>query len=94
MKYKYDVVQKFRGDGIVVKAPQLIDLIKRDVSRGKWNIYEGGDENHTAKISYKGNGWEYGEHIFITGSQREIQYFENQIKDFIKVIPRKFKAKN
>ena len=93
MKYKYDVVQKFRGDGVVVKAPQLIDLIKRDVSRGKWNIYEGGDDKHTAKVSYKGNGWEYGEHIFIDGSQREIQFLENKIQEFIKVIPRKFKEK-
>ena len=94
MKYKYGVIDKFDGNSVVVKAPQLIDLIRRDVSRGKWNIYEGGDDHHTAKISYKGNNWEYGEHIFITGSQREIQYFESKIKEFIEVIPRKFKAKN
>jgi len=52
MQYKYGVVDKFvKGEGVVVKAPQLIDLIKRDVHRGKWNIYEGGDKKHTAKVS-------------------------------------------
>ena len=94
MKYKYDVVGKFKGDGTAVKVPQLIDLLKRDVARGKWNIYEGGDETHTAKVSYKGKNWEYGEHIFIAGSKREIQFFESKIKEFIEVIPRKFEAKN
>jgi len=94
MKYKYDVIEKFRGDGVIVKAPQLIDLLKREVARGKWNIYEGGDEKHTAKVSYKGKNWEYGEHMFIDGSQREIQFFESKIKEFIEVIPRKFEAKN
>lgn len=93
MKYKYDVIDKFISEGVVVKAPQLIDLLKRDVARGKWNIYEGGDETHTAKVSYKGKNWEYGEHIFIAGSKREIQFFESKIKEFIEVIPKKFKAK-
>ncbi len=92
MQYKYGVIDKFlKKDGIVVKAPQLIDLIKRDVSRGKWNIYEGGDDKHSAKISYKGKNWEYGEHIFITGSEREIKFFEEKISSFMKVIPKKFK---
>ena len=91
MQYKYGVNDKFtNGEGIIVKAPQLIDLIKRDVKRGKWNIYNGGDETHTAKVSYKGKNWEYGEHIFITGSKREIQFLESKIKKYIKVIPRKF----
>ncbi len=91
MRYKYGVIDKFlKDDGVVVKAPQLIDLIKRDVKRGKWNLYEGGDDKHNAKVSYKGKSFEYGEHIFIQGSKREIQYFEQQIAKFIKVIPRKF----
>ena len=91
MQYKYGVVDKFiKGEGIIVKAPQLIDLIRRDVSRGKWNLYEGGDKKHTAKISYKGKNFTYGEHIFIIGSKREIQFFEKQISKFIKVIPRNF----
>ncbi len=39
MRYKYGVIDKFlKDDGVVVKAPQLIDLIKRDVKRGKWNL--------------------------------------------------------
>ena len=91
MKYKYGVVDKFlEGDGVIVKAPQLIDLIKRDVKRGKWNIYNGGDKKHTAKVSYQGKNFEYGEHIFIVGSEREIKYLESKIKSFIEVIPRKF----
>lgn len=91
MQYKYGVTGKFtKGEGVVVKAPQLIDLIKRDVHRGKWNIYEGGDKKHTAKISYKGKNWEYGEHIYIIGSKREIQFLESKIKKYLKVIPRKF----
>lgn len=90
MRYTYGVIDKFKDDGVIVKAPQLIDLIKRDVKRGKWNIYEGGDEKHTAKISYKGKTFEYGEHIFIKGSEREIKFLESKITKFIKVIPRKF----
>ena len=91
MQYKYGVVDKFlNNEGVIVKAPQLIDLIRRDVKKGKWNIYEGGDKKHTAKISYKGKSFEYGEHIFIKGSEREIKYFEKQIAKFIEVIPRKF----
>ena len=81
-----------KNNGIVVKAPQLIDLIKRDVLRGKWNIYEGGDDTHSAKISYKGKNWEYGEHIFIVGTKREIKFFEKKLSQFIKVIPKKFKG--
>ena len=93
MKYYYGVIPKFdKKKGIVVKAPQLIDLIRRDVKKGKWNIYEGGDDKHPAKISYKNQKWEYGEHIFITGSEREIKFFEEKISDFIKVIPKKFKG--
>ena len=91
MQYKYGVTGKFTGgEGVIVKAPQLIDLIKRDVSRGKWNIYRGGDEKHTARISYEGKNFQYGEHIFIIGSKREIKFFEQKISKFIKVIPRKF----
>jgi len=90
MLYKYGVTETTQKEGVIVKAPQLIDLIKRDVKRGKWNIYEGGDKNHTAKVSYKGKNWEYGEHIFIKGSKREIQFLESKIQKFIEVIPRKF----
>ena len=91
MRYKYGVVGKFLGnEGVVVKAPQLIDLIHRDVKRGKWNLYEGGDDKHNAKVSYKGKSFEYGEHIFIQGSEREIRFLEKKIAKFIKVIPRKF----
>ena len=91
MQYKYGVTDKFtNGEGILIKAPQLISLIKRDVQRGKWNIYRGGDKKHTAKISYKGKNWEYGEHIYIIGTQREIQHLENKLKQFLKVIPRKY----
>ena len=91
MQYKYGVVDKFtNGEGIIVKAPQLIDLIKREVSRGKYNIYRGGDKTHTAKVSYEGKNFTYGEHIFIIGSKREIQFFESKISKFIEVIPRKF----
>lgn len=91
MKYKYGVVGKIREPtGIICKAPALIDLLKRDVSQGKWNIYEGGDEKHPAKVSYKGKNWEYTEHIFIYGSEREIRFFESVIKEFMKVVPRVF----
>lgn len=91
MKYKYGVVDKFaKNEGVVVKAPQLIDLIRRDVLRGKWNIYEGGDERHNAKISYKGKNFTYGEHIFIVGSKREIQFLESKISQYLKVVPRVF----
>lgn len=91
MQYKYGVVGKFVGnEGITVKAPQLIDMIKRDVKRGKWNIYNGGDKKHTARVSYEGKSFTYGEHIFIVGSEREIKYFEEQISKFMEVIPRKF----
>jgi len=91
MQYKYGVVEKFTGgEGIVVKAPQLISLIKREVSRGKYNIYRGGDNRHTARVSYEGKSFTYGEHIFIVGSKREIQYLEQEIKPYIEVIPRKF----
>ena len=91
MQYKYGVTGKFtNGEGIIVKAPQLIDMIKRDVSRGKWNIYRGGDEKHAARVSYEGKNFQYGEHIFIVGSKREIQFFEEKISKFMKVIPRKF----
>lgn len=91
MQYKYGVNGKFvKDEGIVVKAPQLIDLIKRDVLRGKWNIYRGGDKKHTARVSYEGKGFTYGEHLFIIGSQREIQFLESKISKYLKVIPRKF----
>ena len=91
MQYKYGVTGKFtKGEGIIVKVPQFLDMIKRDVKRGKWNIYEGGDEKHTAKISYKGKNFTYGEHIYIIGSEREIKYLEEKISEFIQVIPRKF----
>lgn len=89
MKYNYGVVDK--PEGRIIKAPALIDLLKRDVQQGKWNIYEGGtDGENTAKISYKGNGWEYGEHIFIKGSKRELRFFESKIREFMEVIPRVF----
>ena len=91
MQYKYGVTDKFNGgEGIIVKAPQLIDLIKRDVNQGKWNLYEGGDKSHTAKVSYKGKNWEYGEHLFIIGSKNEIKFLESKIRKFIEVIPRKY----
>ena len=91
MQYKYGVVGKFVGnEGITVKAPQLIDMIRRDVKKGKWNIYNGGDKKHTARVSYEGKSFTYGEHIFIVGSEREIKFFESQISKFMKVIPRKF----
>ena len=91
MKYKYGVVGKaIEPKGIIVKVPQFIDMLKRDVKKGKWNIYEGGDNKHPAKISYKGKSFEYGEHIFIYGSEREIKFLEKIISEFIKVIPRKF----
>ena len=89
MQYRYGVADN-NAIGIVVKAPQLIDLIKRDVNRGKWNIYRGGDDKHTAKVSYVGKNWEYGEHIFITGSEREIRHLEQKLSEFMEVIPRKF----
>ena len=91
MQYKYGVVDKFTNqEGVDVRAPQLISLIKRGVKVGKWNIYNGGDKKHTARVSYEGEGFTYGEHIFIVGSEREIKYFEEQISKFIEVIPRKF----
>ena len=91
MQYKYGVTGKFtKSEGVIVKAPQLIDLIKRDVNRGKWNIYRGGDKKHAARVSYEGKNFQYGEHLFIIGSKREIQFLESKIKSFIKVIPRKF----
>ena len=91
MQYKYGVIEKFSGgEGIVVKAPQLIDLIKRDVKRGKWNVYNGGDSKHTARVSYEGKGFTYGEHIFIIGSKREIQFLESKLAKFLKVIPRHY----
>jgi hypothetical protein len=91
MKYKYGVVGKSTcKDGIIVKAPALISLLKKEVDSGKWNIYEGGDDNHPAKISFKGKSFEYGEHMFVYGSEREIRFFEEAISKFIKVIPRVF----
>ena len=90
MQYKYGVTDKFTdGEGIIVKVPQFIDMLKRDVKQGKWNIYRGGDRKHTAKISYEGKTFTYGEHIFIIGSPREIKFLEEKISKFLKVIPRK-----
>lgn len=93
MKYIYGVVGKIHETrGTIIKAPALADLIKRDVTLGKWNIYEGGDDKHPAKISYKSKSFEHSEHIFIYGSKNEIQFFESLIKEFIKCVPRTFKA--
>ena len=89
MQYKYGVIDNGL-DGIIVKAAQLIDLIKRDVNRGKWNVYDGGDNKHTAKISYKGKNWEYGEHIYIRGSENEFKYLEQELSKFMEVNPRQF----
>ena len=93
MRYSYGIIDKFgKTKGTVIKAPALVDLIKRDVKLGKWNVYEGGVEGKTsAKISYKNEKWEYGEHIFIEGSPNEIKFFEEKISKFMKVIPKKFK---
>ena len=89
MKYNYGVVE--RKSGVIVKAPALADIVKRDVRNGKWNIYSGGDEKHPARISYESENFTYGEHMFIGGSKREIQFFEKLISQYIKVIPRVFK---
>lgn len=88
MKYNYGVVPDFRKS-MIVRVPQLLSMIERDVKQGKWNTYEGGDDKHCAKISYKGKSFEYGEHIFIQGSPREIQFLEEKLSKIIKVIPRK-----
>lgn len=91
MQYKYGVTDKFtNGEGMIVKVPQFLDMIKRDVRTGKWNIYRGGDEKHSAKISYEGKNFIYGEHIFIIGSKREIKFLEEKLRKYLKVIPRKF----
>lgn len=91
MQYKYGVVGKLKcNGGTFIKVPALVSLLKKEISQGKWNIYEGGDSRHPAKISFKGKSFEYGEHMFIYGSQREFEFFEKIIEDFIKVIPRKF----
>lgn len=89
MKYNYGVTPNF-NESTTIKAPQLLSLIERDVKQGKWNIYEGGDKKHYAKISYKGKTFTYGEHIFLKGSPREIQFLENKLQKILKVTPRKF----
>lgn len=89
MRYNYGVVPNFKN-ATLMKVPQFLSLLKKDISQGKWNIYEGGDENHLAKISYKGKSFEYGEHIFIKGSERELKFLEEKLSKILKVIPRKF----
>jgi hypothetical protein len=88
MEYNYGVVPNFKN-ATLMKVPQFLSMITKDVKQGKWNIYEGGDKKHCAKISYKGKSFTYGEHIFIKGSERELKYLEEKLKQIIRVIPRK-----
>ena len=88
MKYNYGVVPNFKNS-MIVKVPQLLSMRERDVKQGKWNVYRGGDENHCPQISYEAKTFTYGEHIFITGSPREIQFLEEKLQGILKVIPRK-----
>ena len=91
MRYKYDVISKTKEKGVIIKAPKLASLIKKEVSLGKWNIYDGGvDGKNTAKLSYKGKNWEYGEHMFIYGSKKEFEHLEQLISKWVKVNPRIF----
>lgn len=88
MMYNYGVVPNFKYAKIV-KVPQLVSMIERDVKQGKWNIYDGGDKKHYPRISYKSKSFTYGEHIFIKGSEREIKYLEEKLAKIIEVIPRR-----
>ena len=90
--YKYGVIEKENAKkGMVVKAPQLLSIIKKEVGLGKWNQYDGGVNKKTpAKLSYKGKNWEYGEHLFIYGSKKDFKWLEKMIEGLIPIIPRKF----
>lgn len=91
MKYKYAVTSKVVDKtAIPTTVPELASLIKRDVSVGKWNIYNGGNKENPVKISFQTPNWTYGEHLFIFGSKREIQFLEKLLDDVLPVIPRKF----
>jgi len=92
MRYIYGTNDSYTTTrGTTVTAKQLASIIKRDVDYGKWNIYEGGETNsRTAVCRYKRNGFIYHEHLMIFGNKKEFQQLETLIKEFIKVIPRKF----
>ena len=72
--------------GRTVTAKQLASIIKRDVSFGKWNLYEGGKENSwTASCRYSRRGFIYHERLFIYGTKKEFQKLEMLIKNIIEV---------
>ena len=92
MRYKYgtnDSYTNFKGKNVTAK--ELASIIKRDVDYGKWNLYEGGqEESTTAHCRYQRNGFLYHEQLLIFGSKDEFKRLENLIKEFITVKPRVF----
>ena len=92
MRYKYgtsDSYTTFKGKNVTV--PELASIIKRDVEVGKWNLYEGGEEESTtAHCKYQRNGFQYHEQLLIYGSKKEFQRLESLIREFIKVNPRQY----
>ena len=95
MRYVYGTDDSYnQTKGRTITAKQLASIIKRDVDYGKWNIYEGGETNsRSACCRYKRNGFIYHENLLIYGSEKEFKKLETLIKDFIEVIPRKFKRR-
>lgn len=92
MRYVYGTNDSYsRIKGRTITAKQLASIIKRDVDYGKWNIYEGGQEDSsTAVCRYKRNGFTFHSQIMIYGNKKEFKKLEKLIKDFIEVIPRQF----
>ena len=93
MRYLYGTSDSHPNHrGRTATAKQIASLIKRDVSYGKWNLYDGGRENSwTASCRYSKRGFVYHERLFIYGTQREFQQLEKLLQKVeIEVIPRKY----
>lgn len=92
MRYIYGINGvNINPKGRSVSATQLASLIQRDVSFGKWNIYEGGNsKSKSATCRYEKNGFKYHEELIIHGTKKEFKKLEKLLKGIIEVIPRTY----
>lgn len=92
MRYYYGTNDSFyQGKGRTATAKQIASIIKRDVEYGKWNLYEGGEENCSiASCRYQRKGFIFHRRLFIKGQPREFKELESLLEGVIDVIPRQY----
>ncbi len=92
MKFYYGTNDSlFMGRKESISVEGLVEIIKKDVEDGKWNVYDGGRVNSvTATCRWSERARVTNDRLFIEGSRNEIQSLEKQLDGVLTVIPREY----